>query len=244
MLIINADDLGRDRETTNAVLACHRHGTISSASAMVFMADSRRAAEQAARGGLDTGLHLNLSLPFDGPDVPSRVRESQLSVSGYLGRGKWPQVVYNPFLRTSLIDAYRDQVEEFRRLFGQEPAQIDGHSHMHLSLNMIIGRIIPPGLRIRRTFTFHRGEKSPWNRLYRRWLDHRVLSRYRTTDSFFSIEPISDRGRVARIVGSALSSNIELMVHPADAGQRAYLMSREFLDLVRDVPKGSFRNLS
>lgn len=243
MLIINADDLGRDREATDAALACHRHGTITSASAMVFMADSRRAAEQAAQGGLDTGLHLNLTLPLDGPEVPPRVRESQLAVARYLGRGKWPQVVYNPFLRTRLIDSFGAQVEEYRRLFGQEPAQIDGHSHMHLCMNMIIDRIIPPGLRIRRTFTFRRGEKSPWNRLYRRWLDHRVLRRYRTTDAFFSIEPVSDGGRVARIVRSAFSSHVELMVHPADAGQRAYLMSPEFLDLVRDVPKGSFRDL-
>jgi predicted glycoside hydrolase/deacetylase ChbG (UPF0249 family) len=244
MLIINADDLGRDREATDAAFACRERQAITSASAMVFMADSRRAAERALRDGLDTGLHLNLTLPLDGPDVPPGVRERQGTVARYLGRAKWPQVVYHPFLRASLVDTFRAQIEEYRRLFGQEPAQIDGHSHMHLCVNMVLGRIIPSGLKIRRTFTFRRGEKSPWNRAYRRWLDRRVLRRYQTTDAFFSIEPISDGLRLRRIVGSALSSDVELMVHPADARQRAYLTSAGFLDLIRDIPKGSYRSLT
>jgi chitin disaccharide deacetylase len=244
MLIINADDLGRDREATDAAFACHGRQAITSASAMVFMADSRRAAERSRRDGLDTGLHLNLTLPLDGPDVPPRVRERQGAVARYLGRGKWPQVVYHPFLRASLVDTFQAQIEEYRRLFGQEPAQIDGHSHMHLCVNMVLGRIIPPGVKIRRTFTFRRGEKSPWNRSYRRWLDRRVLRRHRTTDAFFSIEPISDGPRLRRIVGTALSSDVELMVHPADARQRAYLTSAGFLELIRDVPKGSYRSLT
>jgi len=243
MLIINADDLGRNAEATDAALECLRYESITSASAMVFMADSRRAAEQATHVGLDTGLHLNLTLPLDGREVPPPVKDRQLAIARYLGRGKWPQVVYNPLLRRSLTDTFRAQVEEYGRLFGQEPTKIDGHSHMHLCMNMVIGRIIPSGSRVRRTFTFRRGEKSPWNRLYRHWLDHWVVRRYRTTDAFFSIEPISDRGRVARIVLSARSSHVELMVHPADAAQRAYMMSREFLDLIRDVPKGSFRTM-
>jgi predicted glycoside hydrolase/deacetylase ChbG (UPF0249 family) len=167
----------------------------------------------------------------------------QLAVARYLGRGKWPQLVYNPFLTAAFVESYRAQVEEYRRLFGKEPTQIDGHSHMHLCLNMVLGRIIPAGSRIRRTFTFSRGEKSPWNRLYRRWLDRQVLRRYRTTDAFYSIEPLSDRSRVARIVASALTSDVELMVHPADPEQRAYLTSSEFLGLIRDIPQGSYRAL-
>ena len=244
MLIINADDLGRDREATDAAFACHGRQAITSASVMVFMADSRRAAERARRDGLDTGLHLNLTLSLDDPDTPPRVRERQGTVARYLGRGKWPQVVYHPFLRASLVDTFQAQLDEYRRLFGQEPAQIDGHSHMHLSMNMVLGRIIPPGLKIRRTFTFRRGEKSPWNRSYRRWLDRRVLRNYRTTDAFFSVEPISDAPRLERIVGSALSSDVELMVHPADARQRAYLTSAAFLELIRNVPRGSYRSLT
>src|ERR1700758_5164513 len=45
ILIINADDWGRDHETTQRILECTLRGTVSSASAMVFMEDSERAAE-------------------------------------------------------------------------------------------------------------------------------------------------------------------------------------------------------
>lgn len=243
MLIINADDLGRDRKCTDEALACFRAGAVTSASVMVFMADSHRAAQRAAQAGLDTGLHLNLTLPLNDSGIPPQIRDRQLAVARFLGRGKWPQVVYNPLLTASFVDTYRAQVEEYRRLFGKEPTQIDGHSHMHLCLNMVLGRIIPPGSRIRRTFTFSRREKSLWNRLYRHWLDRQVLRRYKTTAAFFSIEPLSDLSRVGRIVNSALTSDVELMVHPAYPGQRAFLTSSAFLDLIRDIPKGSYGTL-
>ena len=48
------------------VLDCLRQGRLTSASAMVFMADSVRAAEVARELDLDLGLHLNLSQPFTG----------------------------------------------------------------------------------------------------------------------------------------------------------------------------------
>ena len=47
MLIINADDFGRSVAETNAALQCYTAGRITSVSAMVFMADSERAAELA-----------------------------------------------------------------------------------------------------------------------------------------------------------------------------------------------------
>jgi len=44
-LIINADDWGCDRGATDRTLDCIMRGTVSSVSAMVFMADSERSAE-------------------------------------------------------------------------------------------------------------------------------------------------------------------------------------------------------
>jgi predicted glycoside hydrolase/deacetylase ChbG (UPF0249 family) len=244
MLIINADDFGRNGAATDSAIACHGQRSITSASAMVFMADSHRAAELAACSGLETGLHLNFTQPFDGPDIASRVKEHHITASRYLCRGKWAQIIYNPFLQNSLDYLFKAQDEEYRRLYGKEPAQIDGHSHMHLCMNMIIGHIIPPGKKIRRSFTFRRGEKSFVNRLYRRQIDKWVTRYHISTDSFFSIEPISDRHRIEKIVHLALSSDVELMVHPAEVGQFDYLMSSEFLYFIQDVPKGSYRSLA
>src|SRR5258708_25144263 len=57
VLIVNADDWGRDYETTARTLECALHGTISSVSAMVFMQGSERAAAIARERGIDAGLH-------------------------------------------------------------------------------------------------------------------------------------------------------------------------------------------
>ena len=43
--MINADDWGRDARTTDRILECFQHGVLSSASGMVFMEDSERAAK-------------------------------------------------------------------------------------------------------------------------------------------------------------------------------------------------------
>src|SRR5271167_1397805 len=59
LLIINADDWGRDHETTERTLRCILRGAVSSVSAMVFMGDSERAAAIAKENAIHAGLHLN-----------------------------------------------------------------------------------------------------------------------------------------------------------------------------------------
>jgi len=54
-LIINADDWGRDDRTTNRILEYFQRRVLSSASGMVFMEDSERAANIAQDQGLDIG---------------------------------------------------------------------------------------------------------------------------------------------------------------------------------------------
>lgn len=244
MLIINADDYGRNEDTTDRILRCFDKGVITSASAMVFMADSARAADLALQRGMETGLHLNLTLPFDGPEVPSQLKEGHRSMAEYLTRAKWAQAVYNPFLRRPLRTVFQAQVEEYLRLFNEAPARIDGHSHMHLCMNMIFGRPISPGVTVRRGFTFERGEKGFFNRTYRKLIDGWLIGRYRCTDSFYSIEPVTDRCRLKKIVESSRISNVELMVHPADDVQFDYIMSPGFRSLVDDVQRGTYSTLS
>src|SRR5438445_7602395 len=64
VLIINADDWGRECETTDRILDCICCGAVSSVSGMVFMEDSERAACIAREKGVDVGLHLNFTTPF------------------------------------------------------------------------------------------------------------------------------------------------------------------------------------
>jgi len=244
MLIINADDLGRNYEATANSIACYQDGLITSASAMVFMADSQRAAELVKAAGLETGLHLNLTLPFDGPGLSSRLVGHHLPLVDYYRRSKWAQILYNPLLRKKLDYVFKAQYDEYHRLLGSEPAKIDGHHHMHLCINMIVDRIIPQGCRVRRNFSFEPHEKDIINRTYRRLIDAWLIRRYCCTDSFFSIEPVHDSQRLERIIRLGCSSNVEIMVHPAKTEEYNYLMSPEYRNLIAAVPKGTYRRLS
>src|SRR5213083_3789303 len=93
VLIVNADDWGRDEETTTRTLECVRRGTVSSVSAMVFMQDSERAAGIARQQRVDAGLHLNLTTPFSAPGVPTRLAEHHQRLSRFLRGQRFAQVM-------------------------------------------------------------------------------------------------------------------------------------------------------
>src|ERR1700733_15144672 len=94
-LIVNADDWGRDIPTTDRIRECFEAQAISSASAMVFMADSERAARIARQGSFDCGLHLNFTTPFAGSNVPARLAEHQSRIARYLKRSRPAQACYH-----------------------------------------------------------------------------------------------------------------------------------------------------
>src|SRR5579864_2834026 len=129
-LIINADDFGRDCWNTQKILECIAAGNISSVSAMVFMEDSERAAAIAQEREIDAGLHLNLTTPFS-PATPALLREHQQRLTRYLGRHRLARLVFHPGLAGSFDYVVRKQLDEFNRIYGEPPARIDGHHHMH-----------------------------------------------------------------------------------------------------------------
>jgi len=207
------------------------------------MKDSERAAGLSESQGLETGLHINLILPYDAPLLSQGLRESQDSIARYLQSWKWAQVIFNPFIRKAVALTFHAQVDEYRRLFQKEPAHFNGHKHMHLCMNMILSRLIPSGSAVRRSFTFSLGEKGLVNWLYRRGVDSRLKRNYLTTDTFFSIDPVSDLSRLGRIIDRARASSVELMVHPWRTDQRAFLRSDIFRNLIGDVNRGGFKAL-
>src|SRR5262249_37106876 len=137
-LIINADDWGRDPETTDRIFECILSGTVSSTSAMVFMADSERAAVLARDAGVDAGLHLHLTTPFSAPNCPPDLLVRQRELTSYLRRHSLAQVVFHPGLTRSFEYVVNAQLDEFMRLYGAEPARLDGHHHMHLCANVVL----------------------------------------------------------------------------------------------------------
>jgi predicted glycoside hydrolase/deacetylase ChbG (UPF0249 family) len=232
---VNADDWGRDYENTERTLECIHRGSVSSVSAMVFMQDSERAAATAREQGIDAGLHLNFTTAFSAPGTPTRLIEHQQRVSRYLGRHRFAQVAFHPGLASSFGYLVAAQRDEFCRLYGIEPARLDGHHHMHLCCNVLVGKLLPSGTMVRRNFSFQPGEKSFGNRFYRNVVDRVLARRHQLTDYFFSLPPLVPPSRLQRIFSLANEFTIELETHPVVSGEYDFLLGEEFLRLSADI---------
>jgi predicted glycoside hydrolase/deacetylase ChbG (UPF0249 family) len=242
MLIINADDWGGSCAATDNSLICYQNGRITSASSMVFMADSERAADVARAAGLRTGLHLNFTEQF-APTAPVEVRARLGRIAAFLTAGRYRSLVYNPLLGGAFEYVFKAQYDEYIRLYGSEPTHIDGHHHMHLCMNVIVGKVLPAKSRLRGSFTFFPDEKGTVNRLYRQALNAMLRRRHVCPEQFYSVEPIGKWDRLMRIVDQAKTKSVELMVHPARPSELAFLMSDEFAALLRGLQMGTYSDL-
>lgn len=243
MVVITADDYGKKAKTTDRILECGCAKRISCASAMVFMDDSSRAASLSKKSDLEFGLHLNLTDPFTGRSVSSSIRTHHSRISRYLSSNSLAQILFNPFLAQSFRIVFEAQVDEFCRLYGFLPPFFNGHRHMHLCSNVLRARLLPPGARIRSTFTFEKGEKGYVNRWYRSRLKRLISRTYRSTAGFFSVAPVGDTGRVSALLQRSQTENIEIEVHPEVDEEVALLLSDYFRDLLVDVRLCTFGDL-
>jgi predicted glycoside hydrolase/deacetylase ChbG (UPF0249 family) len=239
VLIVNADDWGRDRETTDRTLDCVRTGAVSSVSAMVFMKDSERAAAIAGEEGVDAGLHLNLTTGFSAHGTPARLSEHQHSLARYLRRHRFAPVMFHPGLIGSFAYVVAAQRDEFARLYGTEPARLDGHHHMHLCSNVLLGGLLTPGTLVRRSFSFARGEKPGLNRLYRHLVDRRLARQHRLTDFFFSLAPLQPVERLQRVFALASQTAVEVETHPINPDEHRFLAGGEIFRWMGDIQVAS-----
>lgn len=238
MLIINADDWGRSVAETDAALRCFEERRITRASAMVYMSDSERAAQVAGENALNIGLHLNFSERFSGSRKPAKLEGYHERIVKFLKGNKYAQLLYNPFLTDAFAYSFRNQWDEFVRLYGKTPAHIDGHHHMHLCANVLLSRLLPSGIRVRRNFSFWPGEKSWLNRTYRHAIDRRLSSDHVLTDYFFDLTTCLEQKRVDRVVRLARSNSVELMTHPIARRETEYLLSDEFCGILQQLDMG------
>ena len=235
-LIINADDWGRDLETTARILSCVAGGSVSSVSAMVFMQDSERAAAIAREQEIDAGLHLNLTTAFSAANCSAQLAQHQQRIAQRLRRHRLAPALFYPTLMRSFEYVVSAQLEEFCRLYGRMPQRLDGHHHMHLCANVLVGRLLPPVPVVRRNFSFEAGEKSFVNRFYRRVVDSILARRHRLTDFFFSIAPLTPHMRLQRIFSLAKQFAVEVETHPSNPDEYQFLFSGEVCRLAGDVP--------
>ena len=244
MVIITADDYGKTRHATDSILKCFSNKRITSASAMVFMEDSERAAALALQTNLEVGLHLNFTMPFSADKISRKLREHHNRVVSYLTENKLAQIIYNPLLANSFNFLFLSQREEFVRLYGRHPDFYNGHHHMHLCANVLLSNMIPKGARVRRTFTFDQGEKNSFNRLYRHILDIFVSRKFISSDSFFSILPVQNYERLQNIFSRGARYTVEIEVHPENIEEIEFLLSDQYRHLTDSVHTDNFQKIN
>jgi predicted glycoside hydrolase/deacetylase ChbG (UPF0249 family) len=210
---------------------------------MVFMADSARAAELANDAGIEVGLHLNLSQRFTGEFPAGLLQEYHDRIVRFLTRNRYSLLLFNPALRKQFRYVYQAQVMEFLRLYGRPPSHIDGHHHKHLCTNILLDGVIPAGERVRRNFSFWPGEKWVLNRSYRYLVDQWLARRYRLTDYFFGLSSCLQNDGLLRVVALATSATVEVMTHPSNPKEYAYLMSDDYLAKLSRLEKGTYTAL-
>jgi hypothetical protein len=94
---------------------------------------------------------------------------------------------------------------------------------------------------VRRNFSFWPGEKSLLNRAYRGAVDRWLARRYRLTDYFFDLTQCMQENKLDRVAALARSEDVELMTHPANQREQAFLISGDFCELLQQVQLGSYK---
>jgi hypothetical protein len=240
LLIVNADDFGWSQPATAAVIECFERGALSSASLMVWMADSARAAQIARDRALPLGLHLNLTVPFRDRSVPREVRELQESFTRELDRTSWSTGA--PALEEGdarLAQAVEHQLQEFRERYG-EPTHIDGHHHVHVHPAVLAA--------LPRKYPLRPVIHGP-NDLGKRGdgRDRSLRARFRAPDDCVSIRrihPAFEGGAGLQVLDFAQTHVLDVMVHPQFDDEREVLLGEEWLNALASLELGSYRDLA
>lgn len=245
-LIVNADDFGYDTATTDAIVESYASKRITSATAMVGMSDSARAARVARAIGLPVGLHLNLSEPFTASTVPKGALRLQADlVPRFDGRQRrWQRWVVDPTIKKKVERCVAYQLDEFAALYGRAPTHVDGHKHVQVSPTVARSPELSR-IPLRRALSDVPGSRSPI--VVARRVRHRlVLSRAPGTDYVFSITRMGTdllAGREPPLLGLAHHEVMEVIAHPGLPAERALLMTDAWAEALRHARLGTYGNL-
>ena len=146
--------------------------------------------------------------------------------------------MFHPGMMRSFESVMMAQRDEYARLYGAEPVRVDGHHHMHLCANILMGGLLPAGTVVRRSFSFFPGEKGLLNRAYRRVIDQILTRRHRTTD-FFLIQPLFPPERLQGKCALARKYSVEIGPHPYKPDEYEFLMGNEFFSHTGGIPIAS-----
>ena len=233
-VILQADDFGRDAPTTDAVLRCIEHGTITSATLMTNMPGTE-AALGLARGlgrRVSVGVHLNLC---EGRPLTSA--RTLVSRSGWFrSRATVLRQAAAARLDSDALEA--EMVAQVRRArdAGVEISHLDSHKHLHVvpGISAIVARVARRfeigHVRCPARLGLAGGAgSSTWANVLCRTLAARIARRsftaagLRSPDAFVDLRqlvtrsPHLDARRVRRLFAGG-NRCIEVMCHPAASG--------------------------
>jgi predicted glycoside hydrolase/deacetylase ChbG (UPF0249 family) len=243
LLIVNADDLGGNPLATDRIVAGLHARILTSATAMMYMADSGRAAGLAREAGLPTGLHLNFTQAYDDPDVPAPVAARQRRVTEFMAGPTARRMAFSPRMASVIRHVIADQLEAFGQLFDAEPTHLDGHNHAHLNPTALLA--LPRGIPCRPAY------RDPSQRGLRQvplGLRTRLLSaRHPVPDYFFALDRIHPElggEGLERALSLARGSTVEIMIHPDRDNTNAVLHSVSWATALAGMRLGSYADLS
>lgn len=131
-LVVNADDFGITQGASDAIVACHLAGSVTSTTLMSSLDAAEYAAQLAKRTpSLGVGLHFNLTLGrpmISGSDATSLVGPS----GEFLSRGELLRRCL--FLQVKAQQIKEELESQYLRMreLGLMPTHVDSHQHVHV----------------------------------------------------------------------------------------------------------------
>lgn len=162
-IIINADDFGLTSGVNQAIIECHKAGSLSSTTLMVnTKATTEAAALAKAHPHLGVGLHFNLTLgtPICEPtEVPSLVNHK----GQFLGRTSFERyMLLGQLDKKDIQKELQAQFDCFMNM-GLKMTHIDSHQHVHLFpsvFNEVASLCEQAGLPLRMPWIWNDGKKG------------------------------------------------------------------------------------
>jgi predicted glycoside hydrolase/deacetylase ChbG (UPF0249 family) len=217
LLIINADDFGRDESTNFAILGSFKYGFCSSTTIMANMPGFDQARDIAREHGLlnHIGLHLVLR---DGYPLSDRIRRCRrfCDQDGRLALSWNPPLLYPDWEeKRALAEEIRSQIKQCRKA-GVPVTHLDSHYHMHTQWGVL--QVVIPVAREQGIASVRLARNcgqgiSPVKKTYKTIVNFQLArAGLARTRYFGAVEDYVSHRQTARTKGTHRS--IEVMVHP------------------------------
>jgi predicted glycoside hydrolase/deacetylase ChbG (UPF0249 family) len=235
MLLVNADDFGKNEEINRAVCEAFEKGYINSATLMTNMPGAHEAYKLAKDNGFAdrVGIHLNIT---EGMPLTEGIRNNPLicSSDGSFNAAFYHNTKYRLYMDRQSIDRIKEELDAQIGLFlemGFTLLHIDSHHHVHT--NYPVYRALKElGVKydyeyIRLSRNLYKGG-NPVNGIYKGLYNANVkrLARhtssyfgdYRDLMGYFGLDPARTTDRMRSSSGQTdvffEKNDVEIMVHP------------------------------